>query len=327
MKYEQPVPGIHLIPVPTPYLVGAVNCYLIDGPAPVLVDCGHGMPEAESALRAALLDLGVAPADLGLILLTHHHFDHAGGLGWLRRATTAPLAGHPWNDLCLRPSPERIEARDHFFQELYRYGGYPDIDLEEVRQHFKDDAGRVEYPSIDLALVAGMSIQLGERTWDVYETPGHAGTSLSLVREDGVAIVGDTLLSRVSSNAIVEPPYPGQSGRIPTLLAYRASLKRLANLPITMVLPGHGPTFTDHAGLIERRLAAQDTRARRLLTGLEEGRDTVCSLSNMLFSKLQGDQRFLGLSEVLGHLDLLEQEGLVAHQGANPARYFPTHPS
>jgi len=324
MEYAQPVPGIHLIPVPTPYLVGPVNCYLIDGPAPVLVDCGHGMPEAEAVLRAALQDLGVAPADLALILLTHHHFDHAGGLGWLRRATMAPVAGHPWNDLCLRPSPERIRGRDTFFQDLYRYCGYPAIEQEEVRRHFKDDAGIVDYPAIGQALTAGMTIELGRKVWAVYETPGHAGTSLSLVRDDGVAIVGDTLLSRVSSNAIVEPPYPGQSGRIATLLTYRASLKRLACLPITTVLPGHGPAFTDHAALIERRLAAQDTRARRLLAGLEEGRDTVCGLSDMLFPKLQGDQRFLGLSEVLGHLDLLEEDGLVAHQGSDPALYYPT---
>src|SRR6185437_3605689 len=313
MKYEQPVPGIHLIPVPTPYLVGPVNCYLIDGAAPVLVDCGHGMPEAEAALRTALLDLGVAPADLALILLTHHHFDHAGGLGWLRHATAAPVAGHPWNDLCLLPSPERIRARDRFFHDLYRFCGYSAADQEEVRRHFKDgDAGRIEYPPIGHALLAGMTIELGGRVWDVYETPGHAGTSLSLTRDDGVAIVGDTLLSRVSSNAIIEPPYPGQSGRTPTLLAYRASLKQLASLPITTVLPGHGPAFTDHAALIERRLAAQETRSRRLLVGLEEGRSTVSELSDMLFPKLQGDQRFLGLSEVLGHLDLLEQEGLVA---------------
>ncbi|MGH2409933.1 MAG: MBL fold metallo-hydrolase, partial [Chloroflexota bacterium] len=214
MEYEQPVPGIHLIPVPTPYLVGPVNCYLIDGPAPVLVDCGHGMPAAETALRAALENLGVSPADLALILITHHHFDHAGGLDWLRRATAAPVAGHPWNDPCLRPSPERIQARESFFQELYRFCGYPDIDLDEVRNHFKDDASRVEYPPIERALVEGLFIELGGRVWDVHETPGHAGTSLSLVRDDGVAIVGDTLLSRVSSNAIVEPPYPGQSGRI-----------------------------------------------------------------------------------------------------------------
>ncbi|MGH2409084.1 MAG: MBL fold metallo-hydrolase [Chloroflexota bacterium] len=323
MRFEQPIPGIHLIPVPTPYLVGPVNCYLIDGPAPVLVDCGHGMPAAEAALRAALLDLGVAPADLALILLTHHHFDHAGGLGWLRRATTAPVAGHPLNDLCLRPSLERIRARDTFFQALYRFCGYPAADQEELQRHFKDDGGGIDYPPIGRALVAGMTLELGGRAWDVYETPGHAGTSLSLARDDGVALVGDTLLSRVSSNAIVEPPYPGQPGRISTLLAYRASLKRLASLPITTVLPGHGPAFTDHAALIERRLAAQDIRARRLLAGLEEGRDTVAALSEMLFPKLQGDQRFLGLSEVLGHLDLLEEEGLAAHQGSDPAQYFP----
>ncbi len=326
MKIEQPVPGIYLIPVPTPYLVGPVICFLIGGSAPVLVDCGHGMPKAEAALRAGLLELDAAPGALSLIVLTHHHLDHAGGLGWLRRATPSPLAGHPWNDLCLRPNPRRTHERDQFFSELYRYCGYPADDLADVAQHFKDEANRLEYPGIDRALGAGMTIDMGGRPWDIYETPGHAGTSLTLVRDDGVAIVGDTLLSRISSNAIAEAPYPGQTGRVSSLLAYRASLKLLASLPITTVLPGHGPAFADHTALIERRLAGQNDRARRLLAGLDGERDTVYALSNMLFPTLQGDQRFLGLSEVLGHLDLLEEDGLAAHQGTDPARYTRVRP-
>ena len=321
MTLEQPVPGIYLIPVPTPYLVGSVNCFLIGGPAPVLIDCGHGMPEAEAALRSGLQERGVAPGDLSRIVLTHHHFDHAGGLRWLRRATAAPLAGHPWNDLCLLPDPRRIQERDQFFLELYRYCGYPANGQEELAKHFKDEGATAAYPRVDQELRKGTKVELGGRPWDVYETPGHAGTSLALVRDDGVAIVGDTLLSRVSSNAIAEPPYPGQLGRISSLLAYRASLRLLASLPITTVLPGHGPAFADHAALITRRLDGQNERARRLLVGLDGERDTVYALSEMLFPRLQEDQRFLGLSEVLGHLDLLEHDGLAEHQGTNPARY------
>src|SRR5579872_1300947 len=101
MTPQQPVNNIYRIEVPTPYPVGPVNCYLLDGPEPALVDCGPATPEAEAALRGGLDALRVPPRDLARIVLTHHHPDHAGGLGWLLQETAAPVLGHPRNDLWL----------------------------------------------------------------------------------------------------------------------------------------------------------------------------------------------------------------------------------
>jgi hypothetical protein len=105
------------------------------------------------------------------------------------------------------------------------------------------------------------------------------------------------------------------------MLAYRHSLQRLAHLPLTTLLAGHGLPFSGHAGLIERRLEAQRDRAHRLLAGLEAGYATVVALTRMLFPTLPDTQLFLGLSEVLGHLDILEDQGLAQHAGNAPAHY------
>ncbi len=105
------------------------------------------------------------------------------------------------------------------------------------------------------------------------------------------------------------------------MMAYRSSLHLLHGLEISTVLPGHGPAFGDHRSLIERRLKGQDDRARRLLAGITAERDTVAALSEMLFPQLTGDHYFLGLSEVLGHLDILESQMLIVHSGDAPARY------
>ena len=46
----------------------------------------------------------------------------------------------------------------------------------------------------------------------VLETPGHASTHISLYREsDGILIGGDALISHISSNPILEPPYEGRN--------------------------------------------------------------------------------------------------------------------
>jgi glyoxylase-like metal-dependent hydrolase (beta-lactamase superfamily II) len=332
MDPDQPVPGIFTISAPTPYAVGPSNCFLIDGPEPALVDCGFGSPEAESAVRAGLAAHGLKPGDLQTIVLTHHHFDHTAGLTWLRDGTTAGLtwlrdgttavvAGHPWTDFQLAPDSRQVEARHRFFVELYHYCGVPDPIINELKRDLAKRPAFEDFRPIDQPLHHGDTISLGGRSWAVFETPGHAGTSITLLRDDGTALVGDTLLSRISSNAIAEPPYPGQTGRTSSMLAYRSSLRLLHDLEISTVLPGHGPAFGDHRSLIERRLKGQDDRARRLSAGITAERDTVAALSEMLFPNLTGEQYFLGLSEVLGHLDILENQLVIGCSGNAPARY------
>src|ERR1700730_10792640 len=58
--------------------------YLIEGPAPVLVETGS--QSSVPALLKALEVHGVAPDDLAGVAVTHIHLDHAGGVGDVARA-------------------------------------------------------------------------------------------------------------------------------------------------------------------------------------------------------------------------------------------------
>src|SRR5262245_1389810 len=53
--------------------------YLIEGPAPVLVETGS--QTSVPALLAALKEHGVSPDELAGVAVTHIHLDHAGGVG------------------------------------------------------------------------------------------------------------------------------------------------------------------------------------------------------------------------------------------------------
>jgi glyoxylase-like metal-dependent hydrolase (beta-lactamase superfamily II) len=314
---------IQCISVPTPYAVGPVNCYLLDGPAPALVDCGPASEEAEHALREGLHRAGIRPRDLALLVLTHHHPDHAGGLGWLRAESGAVLCGHPRNDRWLGGDDEEEARNAAFFAWLYRYcDATATATTVETTDRLAANADAAGHARIARPLVEGDVVDLGYTRWHVYETPGHAGSSISMVAEDGTSLVGDTLLHRISSNALAEPGYPGEGCRHRSLPTYRQSLARLAAMDLALVLPGHGPSFTGHKDLIARRLRGQDERARRLLESLRDRDHTVLSLAMVLFPGLPPAQLFLGLSEVLGHLDLLEDAGLAAHEGEAPARYY-----
>lgn len=67
--------------------LGFVSAYvLVRGSEAAIVDTG--VPGSGDAINSALTDLGLAPADVRSIILTHNHGDHVGGLGELEGAMT-----------------------------------------------------------------------------------------------------------------------------------------------------------------------------------------------------------------------------------------------
>jgi hypothetical protein len=77
-----------------------------------------------------------------------------------------------------------------------------------------------------------------------------------------------------------------------------------------LILPGHGDPFTGAAALVERRIDMHERRARKILDALTGSR-SAADLGRDLWRHVPVTQAYLVLSEVLGHLDLLEQRGAV----------------
>ncbi|MCD8509476.1 MAG: MBL fold metallo-hydrolase [Bacillus sp. (in: Bacteria)] len=75
---EQLSEGIYQLTLPTPFLVGPVNTYLIKGDALTLVDTGPKTEDALFALQQHLQELKLTTMDIDIVLLTHHHPDHIG---------------------------------------------------------------------------------------------------------------------------------------------------------------------------------------------------------------------------------------------------------
>jgi glyoxylase-like metal-dependent hydrolase (beta-lactamase superfamily II) len=124
----------------------------------------------------------------------------------------------------------------------------------------------------------------------------------------------DHLLAAISSNPLVEPPQPGQTERPRSLHLYQAALRRVAAMDVKLALPSHGPAIPDVSGLIDRRLAFHQQRMARVLDALRSGARTTWAVTLSLFPNLSPLNKFLAVSEVIGHLDLLEVEGVVLAQ-------------
>jgi hydroxyacylglutathione hydrolase len=189
------------------------NCYIIACPETgdsAVIDPGTPDPWIKQTLAAA----GLKPS---LILLTHGHLDHIGGVEWVKSFTGAPVWVHT-DDAAMLTDPVRNGSA--YFGEA------------------------VVAPAADRTLRDGEQVSVGNLRFAVLHTPGHTpgGVCFYLAPggpggETGHLIAGDTL-------------FAGSIGRTDMAGGDHASLirsirEKLLPLPAeTMVYPGHGPTTT-----------------------------------------------------------------------------------
>ena len=106
-------------------------------------------------------------------------------------------------------------------------------------------------------LRGGERIEIGGDGWDVMHTPGHSLGHVCLHSPArGVLLSGDHLLPGITPPVTFERGFDADP-----LRSYLDSLRRVADLRPTHVLPGHGHPFDDPAGRIE---AIYRTKLRRL---------------------------------------------------------------
>ena len=121
----------------------------------------------------------------------------------------------------------------------------------------------------------------------------------------------DHLINHISSNALLSRPLDGSDERPRALIAYLESLARTRELPAEILLPGHGDPITDHVALIDERFEMHRRRAAELRQLIEERPRTAYELAQEMWGNVAVTQAFLTLSEVVGHVDLLIEAGIV----------------
>ncbi len=318
MNLEPTLPHLHAIELPTPFPVGPVTVYLAEAPSDApdepltLIDTGPLTAETQGALESGLHRLGYSLADLDRILITHAHADHFGLAADLVAASKAQVLTHPWNISALGDYAQDRDHRHDFYATLLRRAAVPTGILQAVGQATRG-VNRFGRPvAVDGTIDEGNTLPLAGRTWQVLHTPGHAAGLICLYEPTSRTLLSsDHLLADISSNPVVEPPPPGQTERLLSLALYRQSLQRVATLDAARALPSHGPIIHDIAGLVGQRLAFHQQRVARVLGALQNGAQTTWDVTHTLFPGRSPLDTFLAVSEVIGHLDLLEMEGRI----------------
>ena len=318
-------PGVHRIPVPTPFAVGAVNCFLLRGSPLTLVDTGPGSAVALDVLERALAELGVQVRDLELIVLTHQHMDHEGLVEILLRRSGAELAAYGPLRHWLADYRASARADDAYAQAVMRQHGLP-AELTALLGVLA--AGMYAYGSpgtVTVALTDGERLSMGGREFSVHHRPGHSPSDIVFLHEpSGLMLGGDHLLAHISSNALVGRPLnaPPEAARPQPLVTYAQSLAATRLMPVSLLLTGHGDPISDHRTLIDARLNAQRRRAGQILGLLSEGPLSAHAIAQRLWGEVAITQAYLTISETLGHLDLLVGDGRVREIEADGLSVF-----
>ncbi len=323
MAVREILPGIFQITMPTPFPVGDVHAYLLWGEPLTLVDTGLRHPPSQQAMTAALAEIGVAVTDLEQIVVSHSHMDHFGLARRLQDESRAEVLAHPIACPKLADLNGFVAQATAWADGLLARAGLPDDQHGWVKVFYGVVPQLAADVQVGRCLEEGDRLAAGGSEWQVLFCPGHSGDLICLYRSaDRVLLSSDHLLAHISSNALLEPPPDPRSSHRRSLIEYWHSLDRIDALPIAHVLPGHGQVIDDHHLLLAERRRQRDRRLARILALISERPLTAWEIAQGLFPNLGHMDVFLALSEVIGHLDMLEADGQVLEDDAAVGRRY-----
>lgn len=301
---------IHRLPIPTPFRVGRVNCYLIEDDPLTLVDVGPNSGESLTALEAALGEHDVRVEELERIVITHHHSDHLGLVGIIAERSGAEVCALDLLAPVVEDFTAYAERNDELAQSLMRRHGVGADVVTVLAAVSKAYRGWNGSAPVGRRLTDGGELGFAGRTFEVLHRPGHSpGDTVFFDHADGTLLAGDHLIKHISSNPLISAPLVGE--RTSALLTYMTSLRATQAMPVRTVLPGHGDEFGEHAALIEERFALHERRARKIAALIAERPRSAHAIAQAIWGNVAVTQAFLTLSEVLGHIDLLLERGEV----------------
>jgi hypothetical protein len=85
-------------------------------------------------------------------------------------------------------------------------------------------------------------------------------------------------------------------------------------MELSLALSGHGQPILDHASLVDERFRLHDRRAAKIHRLIASEPLTAHEIAHELWGNVAVTQAYLTLSEVLGHLDLLLNDGRAVEQ-------------
>jgi metallo-beta-lactamase class B len=220
------------------YYVGAndVTSFLITGPeGHVLIDGGY--PGTPPLIMASIARLGFKVRDVKVLLNSHSHYDHAGGLAELQQASGAAL----W-----------VSEGD---ADIVASGGLSTPNLGPLRILMYLGITRYPAPRVDHRFRNGDTIRLGPIQLTAHVTPGHTPgcTSWSFPVRDGdreLLVVHACSLKLPPFVSLVDPEKPAG-----IRADFERTFRTLRSLPADIFITAHAREFGRYRKFQERATA------------------------------------------------------------------------
>jgi glyoxylase-like metal-dependent hydrolase (beta-lactamase superfamily II) len=245
--------------------------YLVEGPAPVLVETGS--QSSVPALLAALAELGVDPGDLAGVAVTHIHLDHAGGVGDVAAAfPNATVYVHERGARHLADPAKLVASAAMVYGDLLDtlYGRLEPTPAERI--HVLED---------------GEDIVVGPgRVLTTVDSPGHAKHHLALHDSgSGLLFAGDAVGVRLPDAGILRPATPPPDFDLDQALA---SLRKFADRSPSGIALAHYGLVPDPSSILEQADGTLRQWAEVAERAWRAGEDIAAALDQAFAADLAG---------------------------------------
>ncbi|NMC58161.1 MAG: MBL fold metallo-hydrolase [Candidatus Methanofastidiosa archaeon] len=206
--------------------VGATNCYLLKSSSGnVLIDTGY--KRKANIILDFLRDNEISLESIGLIILTHAHYDHIGNASVIREKTGAKIMLHKDE---LESLKNAITDKNNI-NPLNIWGRFLLGKISSIDTRF-------DVFTPDIIIDSDFALEEYGIKGKVIHTPGHSKGSISVLLDSGNAFIGDLAMNGMPLRIGAGEPVFGQN-----LNEIYKSWKKLLDMGAIYLYPAHGGPF------------------------------------------------------------------------------------
>jgi glyoxylase-like metal-dependent hydrolase (beta-lactamase superfamily II) len=265
------------------------------------IDPGAAGDDNIARMKSELSRLGLPLDRLGRIFITHAHVDHLPAAGVLaREGIVVPIHIHGDALECARDLRALVDT----------------FDFELIPTRFGDESLRARVEKYEMAIFQmgapfvatspeatlhdGDRIRIGPFEWECLHTHGHArGHVMLWEASHGLLIAGDVIGYSLAWHS------PSSGGAA----AYLASVERVAELGVKVLLPAHGAPTEEAAPLVAKMRRKLIEREERIVDALAGGPLRFGELYDRTTEDAERFRAFPYVPITVGHLERLAALG------------------
>lgn len=291
---------------------------IVHGGQTILIDVGSGFGSCTQQLLDGLMairdkhDVVITLDTLSMIVITHGHIDHFGGLHQMyEKAPHVPIVCHELTRPVLVAFEERSLLSSKGTEDFLSMAGVPPDRAENLlKMHAMGKEGLRSVP-VTRVVVNGEMLTDAIR---VVHVPGHAPGLIMLQVED-ILLTSDHILPQTSVALAPEyiTPYTGIGHYIDSLE------KALALEGVRLALGGHEDPMADYYRVAKETLNSARSKIDRVLGWCDKPR-SIFEIATKIYGELAGYGELLRLWQTGARIEYLNQRGLVVVENLEDLR-------